>query len=98
MSLKNFRAYQLALKFHRSCLKCDCPEYLREQFDTATSSIVLNLAEGCAKPTPRDRRKFYYIALGSLRESQSILEILAINNASELAKIADHLGATIYKL
>ena len=59
------------------------------------SSIVLNLAEGSAKPTAKDRKKFYYISLGSLREVQAILDII---NHTELTKQADKLGAYLYKL
>ena len=36
---------------------------LKDQFKRAASSIVLNLAEGSAKPTAKDRKKFYYISL-----------------------------------
>ena len=53
-------------------------EPLRNQFQRAVLSIVLNLAEGSAKSTPKDQRKFYRIAFGSLRKSlkESFLNIL----------------------
>ena len=56
---------------------------------------MLNLAEGSAKPTAKDRKKFYYISLGSLREVQAILDMIG---HFELAKQADRLGAYLYKL
>ena len=68
---------------------------MRNQFQRASLSIVLNLAEGSAKSTPKDRRKFYRIAFGSLREVQAILDIVG---HIELIKEADKLGAYLYKL
>ena len=65
------------------------------QFHRASLSIVLNLAEGSAKPTAKDRRKFYRIGLGSLREVQAILDIIG---HIQLIKEADKLGAFLYKL
>ena len=56
---------------------------------------MLNLAEGSAKPTAKDRKKFYYISLGSLREVQAILNMIG---HVDLTKQADQLGAYLYKL
>lgn len=53
------------------------------------------LAEGTAKPTAKDRRKFYRIALGSFREVQCFLEL---SGNLELLESADILGAHLYKL
>jgi len=68
---------------------------MKDQFERALLSIPLNLAEGNAKPSAKERRKFYFIALGSLREIQTIL-ILA--NDLHLVKDADTLGAHLYLL
>ena len=96
--LKNFRTYQIAQEFHQSCIKIDSvPSYLKDQLYRASSSVVLNLAEGSAKPTGRDQAKFFYIAMGSLRESQAALEILK-NDIPEIHSLADKLGARLYKL
>src|SRR5688572_20011023 len=99
MSLKNFRSYQLAVGLHQECLKIELPKYLRDQLLRASSSVALNLAEGSAKPTVRDRVRHYNIAFGSLREVQAILDLLndEQNNAQVRSK-ADHVGACIYKL
>jgi len=93
--MQNFRTYELSLDFYKKCqlLKLRAP--LRNQFERACLSIPLNLAEGSAKPTARDRRKFYRIALGSLREVQCILTIA---EKKHLIKSADVLGAHLYKL
>ena len=58
-------------------------------------SIVLNLAEGSAKSSHKERRKFYEINLGSLRQVQAILILV---NHQKLIKEADTLGAFLYKL
>ena len=61
--MQKFKTYQLALKFYRNSQKLHLCSPLKDQFKRAASSIVLNLAEGSAKPTARDRKKFYYISL-----------------------------------
>ena len=67
MTMQKFKTYQLATEFYRNSKRLHLKEPHRSQFRRAVSSIVLNLAEGSAKPTAKDRRKFYYISLGSLR-------------------------------
>ena len=74
--MKKFKTYQLAINFYHNSNKLSLREPLRNQFHRASLSIVLNLAEGSAKPTAKDRRKFYRISLGSLREAQAILDIV----------------------
>ena len=95
MTMQKFKTYQLALKFYHNSQKLHLSSPHRDQFKRAISSIVLNLAEGSAKPTAKDRKKFYYISLGSLREVQAILNIIG---HIDLAKQADELGAYLYKL
>jgi len=95
--LKNFKTYQLAIEFHKLCLEIEnCPSYLKDQLYRASSSVALNLAEGSAKPTGRDQIKFFFIAMGSLRESQAALTFLPENIA--LNQLADKLGAHLYRL
>ena len=95
--LKNFRSYRLAVDFHHSVHAAKLPGYLRDQILRASSSVALNLAEGSARPTFRDKQKFYFIALSSLRECQAALD-LAPTEYSELVKSADELGACLYRL
>jgi four helix bundle protein len=95
--LKNFKTYQLAVQHYRYCLQLKLPSHLRDQLLRASSSVVLNIAEGSAKPTKRDQMKYYAIALGSLRECQAVLD-LNPRNCSELAVCADQLGACLYRL
>jgi four helix bundle protein len=98
MSLQNFKTYQLAVQFHHECERLRCPNYLRDQLLRASSSIALNLAEGSAKPTLKDRRKFYAIAFGSLRECQAVLDLAAPTAAGQTSRLADALGACLYRL
>ena len=93
--MQNFRTYQLAKElFHKSkSVKLKNP--YRDQFERAMLSITLNLAEGSAKTSNADRKRFYEIALGSLREAQALIDILGLDH---LAKDADVLGAHIFRL
>jgi len=71
------------------------PAHLRDQLKRAASSVVLNLAEGAGRGTNADQRRFFQIAMGSLRESRAILDIANITLHDELA---DKLGAHLYRL
>ena len=93
--LKNFRSYQFALSLYKNCEQIKTKAYIKDQLERASLSIVLNLAEGSAKTTAKERARFYSIAYASLRETQVLLEIL---EQTELSKKANELGAMIYKL
>ena len=73
-----FRTKNLAIEFARLCLKLKVPFSLQDQLHRAACSIPLNLSEGSARHTPKDRHKFYRTALGSFREVETLLEILKI--------------------
>lgn len=92
----NFRTLILAEEFYGKAEKTKFKKQcLQNQFDRSLLSIVLNLSEGNAKPTAKDRRKFFYIALGSLREVQALLRISGLEM---LLKDSDSLGAHLYCL
>jgi four helix bundle protein len=93
--MKNFRTYDMAVAFYEQCQTLKLKQPLKNQFDRCTLSVVLNLAEGSGKPTSADRKRFYAIALGSLRETQALLRLA---KAAELTRQADLLGAYLYKL
>ena len=73
--MKHFRTYQLAVLFHKEVLRLKVPGYLRSQLLRASSSIALNLAEGRGRSTVPDQRRFFNIAMGSIRECQSIFDL-----------------------
>ena len=85
----------LATQFYHKSNNLRLRGPMKNQFQRACLSIVLNLAEGSAKSSNKDRRKFYEISLGSLREVQAILTLI---NHQKLMKEADKLGAFLYKL
>jgi len=95
--LHTFKAYQLAKKHYALCKKLELPDYLRDQLHRASSSVALNLAEGSGKRTKNERRRYYSIALGSLRECRAILEIEEVNDV-DLLKLHDELSAIVYVL
>jgi four helix bundle protein len=80
--MKDFRTYQLALDFYRQCQTAHAREPIKSQFSRAGLSIILNLAEGTGKITPKDKRKFYSIAMGSLREVHAFWS--SLNDATYL--------------
>ena len=94
--MKNFRTYQLALAFYRSCRALQAKGAIRDQLERASLSIALNLAEGTAQQSKAQRKKFYQISYASLKESQCILEILEANTVTQ--NEANTLGAHLYKL
>ncbi len=56
------------------------PSYAKNQLGRASLSIVLNIAEGSAKFTQKDRRNFFVIARGSVFESAAMVDILHAAN------------------
>ncbi len=95
--MTSFFTLDLAVEFYQLSKGLRLPSHLKSQFLRACSSIALNLSEGSAKPTVADRRKFYFVALGSLRECQTILRLHGQTQTCILKK-ADFLGACLYKL
>ena len=93
--LKNFRSFHLATELYQKCQAIHAAMHLKDQLLRASLSVALNLAEGSAKPTPKERRRFYSIALASLRETQALLMLM---DRKEEQALADHLGASLYKL
>src|SRR5690349_21028474 len=93
--MKTFRTYQMAKDFYRRCQGLGLTGPRGDQFERALLSIPLNLGEGSAKPTERDRKRFYFIALGSLREVQTLLDLFG---TPELIEQADRLAAHVYRL
>ena len=93
--MKNFRTYQLALEFYKNAKDLKLKRPLQDQYDRALLSIVLNLSEGSGKFTKKDRRRFYSISMGSMREVQTLLQI---TDSFHLHPQADRLAAHIYRL
>jgi four helix bundle protein len=97
MSLYKFKTYNLAVSLHRAVEARSVPQYLRDQLLRATSSVVLNVAEGSGKITPAEKRRYFSIAMGSLREAQAAID-LARCATDEIRKTADQLAACLWRL
>ena len=95
--LHQFRSYQLAIAFYRLAQGQKAPRHLRDQLLRAASSIALNLGEGSAKRSTADRRRFFEIALGSVRECETIVVLLAPHSES-LREPIDKLARHVYRL
>ncbi len=95
--MENFRTYQLAIIFFKECEKIKLTGPAKNQFERAVLSIVLNLAEGSAKPSQKQRKQFYSISLGSFKEVRAIMQLYP-QQTETIAKTADILGAHLYKL
>ncbi len=93
--MKNFKTYQLAVQFYNNSKGIYLKEPLKNQFQRAILSIVLNLVEGSAKFSNKERRKYYRTSLGSLRETQAILDLI---DHKKLTEEASRLGGYLYKL
>ena len=76
----NLRVYEDAKIFHHKVISHtrDWPrefEYFRNQLRRATLSAVLNIAEGSAKYSDKDFNRYVTIALGSITECASCIDI-----------------------
>ncbi|MDB5273839.1 MAG: ribosomal protein [Chitinophagaceae bacterium] len=78
------------------------PAYAKNQLGRASLSIVLNIAEGSAKFTKKDRRNFFVIARGSAFECAVIVDILYSENEiplelkNELEKGFEEISKILY--
>lgn len=63
------------------------------QLDSASTSIVLNIAEGNGKFTPPDRCKFFDISKASVLECSSALDVLVAKKLFNLQDV--HFGKQI---
>ena len=95
--MKNFRTYNLSAEFYKKSRNLNLKGAMKGQFDRASLSIPLNLAEGWGKSTRKDRLKFFQIAFGSTRECQSLLQ-LSGNIETETYKQLDAVAASLYLL
>jgi len=95
--LKNFRIFNASVSFYRECKKEKLSYELRDQLVRASSSVSLNIAEGYGRINTRDKKRFYKIALGSLRECDAVFQLADVSTP-ELLSLLDHVGGGLYKL
>jgi four helix bundle protein len=84
---EKLNVYQAAVTFvaWSSDLLMDIPKNIsvHDQFDRASTSIPLNIAEGNGKHTPADRCRFFDIACGSALECAACLDVLVAKTIIE---------------
>ena len=95
--MRNFRTFNLAVEFYRLMRTVRLPGPEQDQCRRAALSIALNLAEGRGKPTIKDQVRFFYIAMGSVRECQAVL-IISGREGSRYWTLLDKLAASLYML
>lgn len=93
--MNNFRTYQLALELNRNCKDIQLKGPFKNQFERAVLSIALNLSEGSARKSVKERLRFFEIALGSTKEVQTIVEL---QNLNKIRAQVDRLAANCYCL
>ncbi len=94
---KTFRTLDLAIQFPDRADHLKITGHLKDQLLRASSSIALNLSEGNAKPSIKEKKRYYQTAYASLKECETIFKLAKIEDAN-LLKHTDHLGACLYKL
>ena len=50
--------------------------YIRDQLERALGSAILNLCEGNARRSPKERMRFFDISLASIAEASSAIDII----------------------
>ena len=96
--MKTFRTYNLARDFYRLVVPLKLVRPLRDQLHRAAASIGLYLAEGYGRQTLADQRRFFAIALGSVRECQAVLDLAADAVPAARRDHLDHLAASTWRL
>lgn len=95
--MKTFRTLELAIEFYQQVEQLKLTGNLRDQLLRAGSSISLNLSEGNAKRTAKEKKRYYHTAYASCQECKTILKLAKCDD-KDLIDSADKLGAWLYKL
>ncbi len=95
--MEKFRTLELAKQYYHASKNIAFSSHLRDQFLRSSSSVALNLSEGNAKTSEKEKLRFYEIAHGSFRESVTILDLENIFD-TEIRSVADKLGANLFNL
>ena len=93
--MQKLRCLNEATELYQMAKETKLPNFMKDQLLRASSSVALNLSEGNARRTLKDKRKFFNIAYASVREVQTITKL---ENLKEIYKKADQVGAMTYAL
>lgn len=96
-----FIVYEKARESHRSVCRliksCRVDYSMRDQLKRASSSIVLNIAEGNGRRSDAEQKRFFTIASGSAEECRAILDLLEDEGTIE-QKQADSLRFSLHEV
>lgn len=83
--------YRLAVRFQPvvAALVEKVGYNLRDQFERAALSVVLNVAEGAGRRSLGERRRFYQIARGSAAECGALLDVLLVRGLASGSQVRD---------
>ena len=95
--MKTFRTLQLAIDFYALAETVPVTGHLKDQLLRAAASISLNLSEGNAKRTEKEKKRYYHTAYASCQECKTILQLARCEDL-QVVDSADKLGAWIFKL
>ena len=95
--MKTFRTLELALEFYKSTEAIKITGHMKDQLSRASSSIALNLSEGNAKFSVKEKKRYYKMAYGSIQECKTIFKLIK-NTDAQIEQRADQLAASLYKL
>lgn len=95
--MKTFRTLDQAVEFYKLTDELNIVGHMRDQLSRAASSIALNLSEGNAKFSVKEKKRYYKMAYGSVKECKTIFKLIN-NTDTVIEQKADHLAASLYKL
>lgn len=85
--------YQLSMAFvtwsQRLAATLPAKEPAQGQLERASTSIPLNVAEGNAKASKRDRARYLRMALGSTYECAAILDVLTARGSADGTQVEE---------
>jgi len=96
--MHRFRCYKLAVQFYQVAKSRRLKGPLKNQLERAASSIALNLCEGWGRGISKDRKRFWRIALGSIRECEAIVALEPEAFTLQQAGLLNQLAASTYRL
>lgn len=97
LDVERLDVYQLALEFQGLVSACRLTgdRDVKGQLERATSSILLNLAEGSGRRQRGDKARFYGIARGSAMECAAAFDIIRIRRMATNAECVAARGLLI---
>ncbi len=96
-SVKTFRTLELAIEFYGMVENLSLSGNLRDQLLRAASSISLNLSEGNAKRSVKEKKRFYQTAYASAQECKVILKLAKAQDKTVIDTV-DKLSAWTFNL